>query len=114
MLFRSPSAKTLVCEIRNGEVEKYEINPEDYGIKMCKKSDLEGGDAKANAKITRDILMGIKGPKRDAVLLNAGACIYITRDDVTYKEAIEIAADTIDSGKALEQLNRFVEMSCSF
>lgn len=110
----TPSAKTLVCEIRNGKIEKYEINPEDYGIKMCKKSDLEGGDAKDNAKITKDILMGAKGPKRDAVLLNAGACIYITRDDVTYKKAIEIAADTIDSGKALGQLNKFVKMSCSF
>lgn len=110
----TPSAKTTVCEIRDGQTKTYEINPEDYGISICQKSDLEGGDATVNAQITKDILSGMKGPKRDAVLMNAGACIYITRDDVTYKEAIEIAKETIDSGKALEQLNRFVEMSNSF
>lgn len=110
----TPSAKTTVCEIRDGQTKLYEINPEDYGISICKKSDLEGGDATVNAKITKDILSGEKGPKRDAVLMNAGACIYITRDDVTYKEAIQIAKETIDSGKALEQMNKFVEMSNSF
>lgn len=110
----TPSAKTTVCEIRDGQTKLYEINPEDYGISICKKSDLEGGDATVNAKITKDILSGEKGPKRDAVLMNAGACIYITRDDVTYKEAIQIAKETIDSGKALARMNKFVEMSNSF
>ena len=81
------SAKTTVCEIRDGKTNKYEINPEDYGFKICSKDDLVGGDAKANAEITREILNGKKGPKTDAVLLNAGACIYMTRDDVTYEEA---------------------------
>ena len=67
---------------------------------ICSKDDLVGGDAVKNAEITREILNGKKGPKTDAVLLNAGACIYMTRDDVTYKEAINIARQTIESGKA--------------
>lgn len=110
----TPSAKTTVCEIRDGQIKSYEINPEDYGFHLCKKADLEGGEAEVNAKITRDILSGVKGAKRDAVLLNAGACIYIARDDVSYAEAIEIAREAIDSGKALRQMERFVEMSNSF
>ena len=108
------SAKTTVCEIRNGKTKKYEINPEDYGFKICSKDDLVGGDAVKNAEITREILNGKKGPKTDAVLLNAGACIYMTRDDVTYKEAINIARQTIESGKAKEKLEQFIEMSNSF
>ena len=102
------SAKTTVCEIRYGKTNKYEINPEDYGFKICSKDDLVGGDAVKNAEITREILNGKKGPKTDAVLLNAGACIYMTRDDVTYKEAINIARQTIESGKAKEKLEQFI------
>lgn len=108
----TPSTKTTVCEIRNSETKSYEINPEDYGISICKKSDLEGGDGTENAQITKDILSGkLQGPKRDAVLLNAGACIYVQNDDLTYKEAINIARETIDSGKAYEKLQAYIEES---
>ena len=105
------SAKTTVCEIRNGEIKKYELNPEDYGFKMCTKEDLVGGDAKVNAQITKDILNGEKGPKRDTVILNAAACIYVYRDDVTFEDAIKIATETIDSKKAAKQLELFIKMS---
>lgn len=108
----TPSAKTTVCEIRNGETKSYEINPEEYGISICKKSDLEGGDGTENAQVTKDILSGkLQGPKRDAVLLNAGACIYVQNDDLTYEEAINIARETIDSGKAKEKLQDYIEES---
>ena len=108
----TPSAKTTVCEIRNGEAKSYEINPEDYGISICKKSDLEGGDGTENAQITKDILSGkLQGSKRDAVLLNAGACIYVQNDDLTYEEAINIAREIIDSGKAYEKLQAYIEES---
>ena len=90
------------------------VQKQQYGFKICSKDDLVGGDAKANAEITREILNGKKGPKTDAVLLNAGACIYMTRDDVTYEEAINIARQTIESGKAKEKLEQFIEMSNSF
>lgn len=108
----TPSTKTTVCEIRNIKTKSYEINPEDYGISICKKSDLEGGDGTENAQITKDILSGkLQGPKRDAVLLNAGACIYVQNDDLTYEEAINIARETIDSGKAKEKLQDYIEES---
>lgn len=108
----TPSTKTTVYEIRNSETKSYEINPEDYGISICKKSDLEGGDGTENAQITKDILSGkLQGPKRDAVLLNAGACIYVQNDDLTYEEAINIARETIDSGKAYEKLQAYIEES---
>ena len=104
--------KQQICEIRNGETKSYEMNPEDYGISICKKSDLEGGDGTENAQITKDILSGkLQGAKRDAVLLNAGACIYVQNDHLTYEEAINIARETIDSGKAYEKLQAYIEES---
>lgn len=106
----TPSAKTTVCEIKDGKIKMLEINPEDYGISICKKSDLEGGDGKENARITKDILSGkLQGPKRDAVLLNAGACIYVYRGDISYAEAIDVAREMIDSGAALKKLEEYVE-----
>ena len=108
----TPSAKTTVYEIRNGETKSYEINPEEYGISICKKSDLEGGDGTENAQVTKDILSwNLHVPNRDAVLLNAGACIYVQNDDLTYEEAINIARETIDSGKAKEKLQDYIEES---
>lgn len=105
------SAATKVCEIRDGKKTSYEIKPEDFGLTRCKKDDLVGGDPKENAQITRDILNGVKGPKRDAVLLNAGACFYLAKDNITLKEGIELAAKQIDSGAAKEKLEQFIAMS---
>ena len=105
------SAATKVCEIRDGKKTSYEIKPEDLGLTRCKKDDLVGGDPKENAQITRDILNGVKGPKRDAVLLNAGACFYLAKDNITLKEGIELAAKQIDSGAAKEKLEQFIAMS---
>ncbi len=107
----SMSAPTKVCEFRNGEKKLYTINPSDYGFSLCSKDDIVGGTAEENAKITMDILNGAKGPKRDAVVLNSAAGIYIARDDVSYQEAIKIAEETIDSGKALAKLNQFITLS---
>lgn len=107
----SMSAPTKVCEFRNGEKKIYTINPANYGFTLCSKDELIGGTAEENAKITLDILNGVKGPKRDAVVLNSAAGIYIARDDVSLKEAITIAEETIDSGKALAKLNEFIALS---
>lgn len=106
----SASAKTTVCEIRNGTTTTYELNPEAYGIKLTEKSELEGGDGVENAQITKDILSGkITGAKRNAVLLNSAACIYLYKEGISYGQAIKIAEETINSGKALEKLNEFVQ-----
>ena len=71
---------------------------------------MEGGNGVENAQITKDILSGkLQGSKRDAVLLNAGACIYVQNDDLTYEEAINIAREIIDSGKAYEKLQAYIE-----
>lgn len=106
----TPSANTTACEIKDGTTRMFEINPEDYGIPICNKADLEGGDGEKNAQITKDILSGkIQGAKRAAVLLNAGACIYIYRDNISYAEAIDVAREVIDSGAALRKLQEYVE-----
>jgi anthranilate phosphoribosyltransferase len=107
----SISSPTTICEIRNGDYKTYTIEPETFGITRCKKEDLTGGTPAENAQITRDILSGVKGPKRDAVLLNSAAAIHIARPEVSIKDGINMAAATIDSGKAKEQLEQFIKLS---
>ena len=107
----SMSAPTTVCEIRDGWYKTYEITPEDFGLKRCTKEDLVGGTPEENAEITKAILKGEKGPKRDAVLMNAGATLYIGGKADSMKDGIALAAEIIDSGKALETLSKFVEVS---
>lgn len=106
----SLSAPTSVCEVKNGWVKSYEITPEQYGFQRCKKEELAGGGAKENAAIIRDILDGKKGPKRDAVLLNSAAALYVAKD-VSFQQAIEEVTEIIDSGKAKEQLSKFIQLS---
>ena len=107
----SLSAPTTVCEFKDGWFKSYRITPEDFNLERCTKADLAGGTPEENARITLAILKGDKGPKRDAVLLNAGAALYIGRKAETIKDGITMAADLIDSGKALEILNRLIEVS---
>ena len=107
----SMSAPTKICEIRDGWFKSYTITPEDFGFKRCTKDELKGGAPKENAEMTLAILKGEKGPKRDAVLLNAGASLYIGGKAASFKDGVKLAAEIIDSGKALEVLNKFIEVS---
>ena len=107
----SLSAPTKVCEFRDGWYKTYTIRPEEFGLTRCAKADLVGGDPAENAAITRAILSGEKGPKRDAVLLNAGAALYIGGKAATLAQGITLAAEIIDSGKALETLEQFIAVS---
>lgn len=107
----SMSAPTTVCEFKDGWYKTYTIAPENFGLNRCEKSDLIGGTPAENAEITRAILKGEKGPKRDAVLLNAGAALYISGKAETLQNGITLAAKLIDSGKALETLQKFIELS---
>jgi anthranilate phosphoribosyltransferase len=107
----SMSAPTTVCEIKGGWFKSYVITPEEFGFERCTKEDLKGGTPEENAKITRAVLNGEKGPKRNAVLMNAGAALYIGGKADSMKDGVALAAEIIDSGKALETLNRLIEVS---
>ncbi len=107
----SLSAPTKICEVKDGTFTSYEITPEQFGLTRCKKEDLVGGTPAENAQITRDILSGKTGPKRDAVLMNAGAAIYMAGKAETIQDGIDVARNMIDSGKAAAQLEKFVKLS---
>lgn len=107
----SLSAPTTVCEFKDGWYKTYVMKPEDFGLSRCSKDDLKGGSPEENAKITLDILSGKPGPKRDAVLINAGAALYIAGKADSMKDGIELAKELIDSGKAMETLNTLIEVS---
>lgn len=104
----SLSAPTKVCEFKGDTFKSYEITPEQFGLKRCNKEELVGGTPQENAQIARDILAGKQGAKMDAVLLNAGAAIYIA-SDMTMQEAVDKARELIMSGKAAKQLELLIE-----
>ncbi|MBQ7169377.1 MAG: anthranilate phosphoribosyltransferase [Synergistaceae bacterium] len=107
----SISAPTTICEIRDGWFKSYVISPEDFGLKTYARDEIRGGTPSENAEILRSILSGSKSPKREAVLMNAGAALYVAEKAQTMKDGITLAGKIIDSGKALETLKKFVEVS---
>lgn len=108
----SMSAPTTVCEIKDGEFHSYTITPEEFGFRRSDKNELLGGTPKMNAEITRAILNGKEtGAKRSAVLLNAGAALYVAGKADTLKDGVRLAGETIDSGKALQKLEEFIRCS---
>lgn len=107
----SMSAPTSVCEFKDGWFKSYEIAPEDFGFERCTKADLVGGMPQENAAITREILSGQKGHKRNAVLMNAGAGLYLGGKAESMKDGVALAAELIDSGKAMATLEKFIEVS---
>lgn len=109
----SLTSPTKVREIRGNNVKDYLFQPEDYGYKLCKKEDLVGGTPTENAEITRSILSGEKSHCRNAVVLNAGAALYLTRDDLSLKDAMIDIESVLDSGKAMEKLETFIKVSNS-
>lgn len=104
-------APTTVCEMKDGWFKSYTITPEEFGFERCTKADLTGGTPEENANIVRAILNGEKGHKRNAVLMNAGAALYIGGKAETMKDGIKLAAELIDSGKVRETLQKFIEVS---
>ena len=107
----SLSAPTRICEIRDGWFKTTTVAPEDFGFERCTKDDLKGGAPSDNAEITKAILKGEKGHKRNAVLLNAGASLYIADKAESFSEGVKLAAELIDSGKAFETLQKLIEVS---
>ena len=110
----SLSAPTDVCEYKEGWMKNYQITPEQFGFERCTKQDLKGGTPEENAAITRGILSGeIRGHKRNTVLLNAGAALYIGGKADSMAEGIKLAGELIDSGKAIEVLDKVISLSNS-
>ena len=107
----SMSAPTTVCEFKDGWFTTYTVTPEQFGFERCRKEDLAGGTPEDNARITRSILAGEAGCRRNAVLMNAGASLYIGGKAPTFQEGVELAAELIDSGKALGVLEQLITVS---
>ena len=108
------SDKTRICEIRDGKIIKYDLDPRDYGIAFADKSTIVGGTAEDNAKITLDVLSGKEGPQRDIVVLNAACALYIARRADSIEDGVAMAKRSIDSGAAMQKLDALKELTGSF
>jgi anthranilate phosphoribosyltransferase len=104
----SLAAPTRTCEVRDGQLFPGTLDPRQLGFALCEPSALVGGDAAANAAIAQSILGGETGPRRDVVLLNAGACLYLAGRAANLAEGVALAAATLDSGAAMAAMRRFV------
>ena len=108
----SAVGETAICEFSNGRYTTYEITPEEFGLERCTKEDIVGGTPEENAQITRDILSAKEqGGKRATVLMNAGAALYIADKAPSMEEGVKMAAELIDSGKALAAMDAFIKES---
>ncbi len=105
---------TQVSELRDGKIRDYKIAPEDFGMSRADIADIRGGDSGHNAAIIRKILGGQPGPKRDMVLLNAGATFYAAKKAPDISGGIKIAAESIDSGAAKQKLDQLIRMTNQF
>lgn len=103
------TTSTSVCEINDGKVKLYKLNPEEFGIKKAKLEDIQGGTPKENAEIIVDVLKGKKGPQRDIVILNSGAALYVAKISDTLQDGINKAKDLIDSGVAYKKYEELTE-----
>ncbi len=102
---------TKVCELKNSSIRNYEINPSDFGFKIGSMEELKGDSAEQNAKIILEILNGAKGPKTDIVLLNSAAALLTTGIINDFKEGIELAKQSIDSGNAIKVLENLIKFT---
>lgn len=107
----SPSAETCTWEIRRGDVKAGTLSPADVGLPPAAREEIVGGDAATNARIAREVLSGLQGGARTAVLLNAGAACYVAGLAKTIREGVAVATRSIDSGAARDRLDRWISTS---
>ncbi|MBI2903476.1 MAG: anthranilate phosphoribosyltransferase [Candidatus Methylomirabilis oxyfera] len=107
----SASGESKISEVKGGHVHTYKVSPEDFGLRRSRLSDLQGGNAAENTQIIRRILSGEEGPKRDVVMMNASLAIIAGGKAADLQEGVKVAAQSIDSGAAMEKLRRLVEFS---
>ena len=107
------TGKTHICELKNGNISCYDIDPEVFGLPLAQTESIKGTDSKQNAELLRRIVSGMSGPQRDIVLLNAAAALIAGDLAETFQQGIELATDSIDSGKALKILNQLIRYTTS-
>jgi anthranilate phosphoribosyltransferase len=105
------SAPTHVCEVKDGEIRSYDITPEDIGLRTHSIDELAGGDARTNAEIARRILDGEDGARRDVVIANAGAALYVADLAPSIRDGVTLAREAIESNAAREKLQQLVSLS---
>ena len=107
----SITGKTTICQLTDGVIANYQVEPEEVGLKRASLEAIRGGTPEKNAQILLQILKGAPGPPRDVVLLN-GAAIFVASEKVSnLREGIEMARESIDSGKAMKKLEGLIEFS---
>ena len=107
------TGESHVAELRNGEVSNYNLDPRKLGFKTCSSVDLKGGTPEENAGMIQNILNGESGPKRDIVVLNSAAAIYVAGKVYSMEQGIQCAIDSIESGKARNKLEDLCRITCS-
>ena len=107
----SITGRTKISQLKDGNINTYYIQPEDFGLKRAKLEDIKGGDAKKNAQIIIDLFTGMTGPKQDVVLMNSAAIFVAAEKAKTFEEGIEIGKNSIKSGSALEKLEDLIKFS---
>ena len=105
------TGETKVCELANGQISEYILKPDSFDLTACEAKDITGGTPEENADILKAILSGIKGPKRDIVLMNASAAICASDKKESLKAAMELARESIDSGSAEQKLKDLCRLS---
>lgn len=104
----SLTTASTVCEVYDGILNSYFISPEQFGFTRCQSQELVGGAPDVNARIAKDVLLGKAGAARDIVVLNAACCIYMFKNDVTMRECVRIAQQTLDDGTAYRKMEDFI------
>lgn len=107
----SITGESSIIQLKDGKISEFTVKPEDFGLSRASMDDIRGGTGDDNAKAMRALLEGEKGPYRDIVLMNAGAGLLVADKVKSYEDGIALAAQTIDSGKALAALEKLIEVS---
>jgi len=105
---------TKVTELKDGCIRTYHITPENFGFIKSRREEILGGDAVENAKIIRGLFEGAEGPKRDILLLNSGAALYVGGKANSIEEGIKLAVEIIDTGAAKQKLEDYIEYTVRF
>jgi anthranilate phosphoribosyltransferase len=107
------TGKTHICELKEGNIKRYAISPEDFGLSRASSDSIKGGNIKANADLLRNILAGASGPQRDVVLMNAAAALVVGDKAKTFQQGVATAKEVIDKGDASAKLDQLIELSQS-